>query len=101
MPLDEGGRYPLARVTVPQGRPPRRRRPCGQHLACRPDDPVWVPPDQPVGALGEVNAPFLRSLSFRHGTPSTEVSSCTPPESVSTGRADASSAMKSRYRAAE
>ena len=35
------------------------------------------------------------SLSVRQGTPSTVVSSCTPPESVRTSRADASSAMKS------
>ena len=38
----------------------------------------------------------VRSRSVKHGTPSADVSSCTPPESVSTNRASASSARKSR-----
>ena len=37
----------------------------------------------------------MLSLSVGHGTPSTVVSSCTLPESVSTSRADVSSAISS------
>jgi hypothetical protein len=47
--------------------------------------------------LAMVMGRSVLSRSVRHGTRSTVVSSCTPPESVRTSRADASSAMKSRY----
>jgi hypothetical protein len=69
---------------------------CGQYFACRPDDQAWIPSTSRLVPSVTVIGLSAFSLSVRHGTLSTVISSCTSPESVKTSRDNASSAMKSR-----
>ena len=87
---DQRGRYPRARVAVPQGRPARRRRRGGAASTSRAAPTIRSgsrPTSRFVPSVRVIGRSVL-SRSVRQGTPSTVVSSCTPPESVSTSRAD-------------
>ena len=109
---------PRRRLSAVRARRDRRRTPAPGRSARRPARPTGRARAAGGGSLSTLSAAatirsgsrptswFVPSVTVigrsvlsrrvRHGTPSTVVSSCTPPESVSTSRADACSATKSR-----